>query len=118
MEPRIGRLLSLPTGTWADEDFEFSHQASQVALAGERDCRKGKGEKEGSLPLTGYFALFFFARHRHHSPHSCFFGQNSVMWPHLPARGAGRQSLTMFSEKRGTSLSQVGMNVPILQMRK
>lgn len=59
MEPRIGRLLSLPTGTWADEDFEFSHQASQVALAGERDCRKGKGEKEGSLLLTGYFALFF-----------------------------------------------------------
>lgn len=62
MEPRIGRLLSLPTGTWADEGFEFSHQASQVALAGERDCRKGKGEKEGSLPLTGFFALFFFCQ--------------------------------------------------------
>ena len=59
VEPRIGRLLSLPAGTWADEDFESSHQASQVALAVERDCRKGKGEKEGSLPLTGCFTLFF-----------------------------------------------------------
>lgn len=46
-----GRLLSLPAGTGANEDFESSHKAFRWPSEGERACRKGKGEKEEKIFL-------------------------------------------------------------------
>lgn len=73
-----------------------------------------EGREERSLGvfvlLLFFFCFVFFAVQGEASLLS--FGQNSAVWPHSRARGAGKDSLVISS--RGTFLPQAGVSVPIL----
>lgn len=72
--------------------------------------KEEKSDHWGFLCFCFFFCFVFFAVQGEASLLS--FGQNSAVWPHSRARGAGKDSLVISS--RGTFLPQAGVSVPIL----